>query len=109
MAYDLFDQLREANIERNKEWDPDGRISLSFRGNELAGEVGEACNIVKKLDRELLGLRGSRSTPEKLAEELADIIIGVDLIAMQLNIDLWPAVVKKFNQTSIDNNLSVLL
>jgi NTP pyrophosphatase (non-canonical NTP hydrolase) len=95
-----FARLRKANVERQKEWDPDSKITLEFRGNELAGEVGEACNIIKKLARERLGFRGSRSTTDKLAEELADAIICLDNVALQANIDLWGAVVKKFNQSS---------
>lgn len=105
-----FESLREANITRNIEWDiGTEKVSLAFRGNELAGEVGEACNILKKLERERIGIRGSRATPEQLAEELADVIICVDLIAMQLGIDLGNAVSDKFNLTSIKYNLSTLL
>ncbi len=102
-------ELREANIERDKEWNPNKLLSLSFRGNELGGECGEAQNIIKKLDRELLGLRGSRATKEQLAEELADIIICVDLIAMELAINLSYAVIEKFNATSYKQKLSILL
>lgn len=93
-------ELREANVTRQREWDPGNTITLEYRGNELAGETGEACNVIKKLARERLGLRGSRATPAQLAEELADIVICVDLIAMQLNIDLGEAVRVKFNATS---------
>lgn len=95
-----MNNLREANILRQKEWDTDDQISLSYRGNELAGEVGEACNIIKKLERERLGIRGSRSTKEELAEELADVIICADLIAMHEGIDLDEAIRNKFNKTS---------
>lgn len=104
-----FESLRNANLARDREWDPDGLIGISFRGNELAGEVGEACNLIKKLDREKLGLRGSRTTPQVLATELADVIICVDLIAMEFGIDLWPAVRKKFNLTSRERGLEVLI
>ncbi len=94
-----FTTLREANALRQKEWDPGDQITLEFRGNELAGEVGEACNVIKKLARERMGIRGSRDTVEHLAEELFDIIICVDLIAMDMGIDLT-GVVAKFNATS---------
>jgi NTP pyrophosphatase (non-canonical NTP hydrolase) len=92
--------LRHANFIRQQEWDPDDRITLSYRGNELAGEIGEACNVIKKLERERLGLRGTRATKEQLAEELADGVICLDLIAMQAGIDLAQAVADKFNATS---------
>ncbi len=96
----MFDTLREANIIRQQEWDSGNQISLSYRGNELAGEVGEACNIIKKIDRERIGIRGSRATKQQLAKELADIVICVDLIAMHEEIDLDEAIRKKFNTTS---------
>jgi NTP pyrophosphatase (non-canonical NTP hydrolase) len=67
---------------------------------ELAGEVGEACNVAKKLERERLGWAGSRDTVEHLAEELADVIICVDLVAMDFNLDLGLWVPHKFNMTS---------
>lgn len=69
-------------------------------GNELAGEVGEACNVMKKLERVRLGIAGSTDTVEHLGEELADVIICVDLIAEVFGIDLWAAVRSKFNATS---------
>jgi NTP pyrophosphatase (non-canonical NTP hydrolase) len=95
-----FEKLRTANTVRQEEWDPDDKITLSYRGNELAGETGEACNIMKKLERERLGIRGSRTTRGELAKELADIIICVDLIASNEDIDLADAVREKFNETS---------
>lgn len=100
-----FDELREANKTRQEEWDPTNSITIEYRGNELAGEVGEACNIIKKMARERLGLRGTRVTKEQLAEELGDIIICCDLIAMQVGIDLGEATVYKFNATSEKYNL----
>lgn len=107
LIYLEFHVLRMANVERDKEWNPNNVLSLSFRGNELGGETGEAQNIIKKLERELLGLRGSRATKEQLAEELADIVICVDLIAMHVGIDLGGAVINKFNETSDKQNLKV--
>jgi NTP pyrophosphatase (non-canonical NTP hydrolase) len=96
----MLSQLRQANADRQREWDPTDAITLTYRGNELAGEVGEACNVIKKIERERLGLRGSRVTAEQLAEELADVIICADLIAMDMGINLTEAVARKFNATS---------
>lgn len=101
----VYFNLREANEARQEEWDTNGSITIAYRGNELAGEVGEACNIIKKLERERMGIRGSRSTKEALAEELADVIICADLIAMHEGIDLKKAVAVKFNKTSEANGL----
>lgn len=98
--------LRSANQSRQREWDTSNQITLAYRGNELAGEVGEACNVIKKLERERIGIAGSRDTKEHLAEELADIVICTDLIAMDVGIDLDAAVVAKFNTTSEKIGLS---
>lgn len=95
-----FDYLRNANIERQREWDPENQITLEYRGNEFAGEAGEVCNEVKKLARERLGIRGSRTTKEALASEIADAIICLDLICMDQDIDMFEAVRDKFNSTS---------
>lgn len=107
-----FSELRRANIARDHEWVSPGagaKLSLSFRGNELAGEVGEACNVIKKLEREQLGLIGSRATVGDLAEELADGVICIDLIAMDLDIDIGAAVKAKFNKTSEKRGLATRL
>lgn len=104
-----FDGFRQAQLERQKEWDPSDVITLEFRGNELAGEVGEACNVVKKIARSRLGLRGGKTLEElreHLAQELADVVICADLIAMQAGIDLGNAVADKFNATSEKYGLS---
>lgn len=80
----FLERLREANIARDVEWNT-GAVSVSmlFRANELAGEVGEACNVLKKLDREHnYKIKGSRDTFYHLSEELADIVICADLLAM---------------------------
>lgn len=93
-------ELDRANITRQKEWDPNGSITLEYRGNELAGEVGEACNVIKKLARERMGIRGTRATLDMLAEELADAIICISLLAANEGIDMDEAVKNKFNATS---------
>jgi NTP pyrophosphatase (non-canonical NTP hydrolase) len=100
-----FKALRIANIAREKEWDPLKRITLLYRGNELAGEVGEACNVIKKLERERIEIRGTRINLIDLADELADIIICADLVAMQEGIDMEEAVINKFNKTSEKYNI----
>lgn len=95
-----FAKLQNINIVRQKEWDPDSVITLAYRGNELAGEIGEACNVIKKIVRERLGLRGTRATKQELGAELADAVICIALICNQEGIDLGEATTKKFNETS---------
>jgi NTP pyrophosphatase (non-canonical NTP hydrolase) len=92
--------LRAANVARQKEWACGAEIPLSFRGVELAGEVGEACNIIKKIERERIGIRGSHGSVGDLADELADVVICADLVALDCGIDLETAIRRKFNWTS---------
>lgn len=101
--------LQRAHVERQEEWCPDQKPDLSFRGNELGGECGEAQNVIKKLERERHGWRGSRDTVEHLAEELADVIHCAVLVAITAGIEIEPAVVAKFNSTSEKNGLSTVL
>lgn len=107
-----LDALYVAHQLRQDEWCPDELPDLSFRGNEMAGETGEtgeACNIIKKLERERHGWRGSRATKAQLAEELADVIHTAVLCAITAGIDIDKAVVDKFNATSEKYGLSVRL
>ena len=101
--------LRAANVARQAEWPGGDKLDLSFRGVELAGEVGEACNVIKKLERERLGVKGSRASVEQLADELADVVICADLAALQMGIDLEEAISRKFNATSVAQGLSTRL
>lgn len=95
-----FAVLRFYNEARQQEWDQGEVISLEYLGNAIAGETGEACNVIKKIVRNRAGLKGSGASIKDLANELADIIIYADLIARKENIDLGAAIREKFNATS---------
>ena len=81
----------------------------------MAGECGEACNLIKKL-RRLDGADNEHDSPEQrehfkklIAKELADLVIYTDLLAARLNIDLSEAVVDKFNLVSAERGSKHLL
>lgn len=100
-APQYFNTLTEANKARQKECDSEAQITPAYRGNELAGETGEACNVIKKLERERLGIAGSRDTVAHLGQELADVVICAYLCAMDYpDIDLDLEIAIKFNATS---------
>lgn len=94
-----YQTLSSANRARQAEWGGDF-FSLLYFSNALAGEVGELCNIVKKMERERLGAAGSRATKEELAEEIADVYIYLDLLCTKADIDAQPVITAKFNKTS---------
>ena len=104
-----MEELRAANHERHVEWANGAEVPLAFRGLELAGEAGEACNELKKLERLRLGMVGGKSELQGITEELADVIVCVDLIAMDLGIDMAQAVRAKFNKTSEKYGLATRL
>ena len=112
MSLDLA-KFREVNERRRAEWaNRDGSspwCGADF-SNEMGGECGEAQNIVKKLRRIETGYKGPSKTEAELlsdlAEELADVIITADLVAMYYGIDLDAAVPLKFNKTSVKQNLN---
>lgn len=81
-----FAALRAANLPRCRRWHPDGAPPWTFDDWLLAlgGEVGEALNVVKKLNRDRDGLAGNTRTREELiadlASELADVVIYLDIL-----------------------------
>lgn len=78
--------------------------SMSDWMTATMGELGEAANVAKKLNRVRDGIPGNSETEEQLranlADELADTFIYLDLMAQSQGIDLETAVISKFNRTS---------
>lgn len=113
MTKRTYTSLGEANAARQKVWPgmSKKRIGMMlFRAVELGGEAGEALNVVKKLQRQRWGVRGSRATLEDLADELGDTIISAHLLAKDAGIDdLDRRVAIKFNKTSAKYGLPVLM
>lgn len=106
---DQFEQIREANQKRDAAWDPEGKIGILFRSTEFGGEAGEVQNQVKKLEREQMGLKGSRTTIQALMKEVGDTLITLDLICMVYNIDMWECARYAFNKTSKEQGFEVML
>jgi NTP pyrophosphatase (non-canonical NTP hydrolase) len=95
-----LEDLRSANIKRQREWPGDDKADVAFRTIEVAGEFGEVAEAIKKYLRAERGISGSTATLEDIADEMADSIIALDLLANQLGLDLGAAVARKFNMTS---------
>src|SRR5579871_382275 len=70
----------------------------------VMGELGEAANIAKKLNRVRDDIPGNKETPEQLEEmlkeELADTFIYLDLLFHSIQADLMACVMDKFQKTS---------
>lgn len=97
-----FDELQQKNCDRSKEAYDDilHNASLSYFGNALAGEVGEVCNLIKKIERAKLVGKFDTIPVSEVGKELADIIMYASLIASKLDLSLSQWVVDKFNEVS---------
>lgn len=84
----VFSSLRLANRARQAEWDTGGDITLSYSGNELAGEVGEF--IESAVDA--LNHPDDDEMLSNLRQEIGDVIICCDLIGNMLDIPVITSV-----------------
>jgi hypothetical protein len=79
-----YDTLREANIARHAEWTNNQLVELTWRGTELAGEIGEVIDLILTL-----GEPGGNFS-QYIQDECADSWICLDLTAMTLGFDPFP-------------------
>lgn len=99
------DRNRQRCVAKNGFNHPLENWSLSDWMTATLGELGEAANIVKKLNRIRDGIINKKGENEqylraKLADELADAFIYFDLMVQAAQIDLPQAVLRKFDETS---------
>ena len=97
--------------------------SLSQWSNAVAGETGELCNIIKKVERGDFHKRPENASDnieynnayaaaqyrEEIGKEAADIVIYLDLLCSREGIDLGTEIVKKFNEVSKRVNCNVVI
>lgn len=88
---------------------PDGSDwSVLEWAGAAAGEMGETANVAKKIRR-----GDFASDPEMgdacLADEIADTVIYLDLLAKQRGIDLSKAIIEKFNDKSKELGIPVFI
>lgn len=104
MADLTFAALRGANIARgamfknakgetinHEDWSPNDWMVATF------GELGEAAHVMKKLRRGDFTLAEART---RLAQEYADVVIYLDMMAYHTGIDLGEAIIRTFNAKS---------
>ncbi len=108
-----FAYIRHAQIMRSARWHKQGTREwlITDWGNALAGETGELCNKLKKLQRLRDGLQAKRDENitelgliNEIAKEAADVFLYLDLVCAELDIDLARAIVLKFNVVSAAEN-----
>ena len=113
-----FTRLRKANVARCEEvFHPITAWSLTDWATAAAGELGEACNVIKKMRR----FEGSHNDPARnidpesaegklmLGHEIAEVVIHQDLLAARAGIDLAGAVQEKFDLVSRREGSGIVL
>ena len=99
-----FDEFRVANVARCIKWHPQGIESWSPSDwlTAVTGELGELASLLKMRNRERDGLPGNKFSPtdKQVADEIADVLTYLDLLAAAVNVDLGFAVAQKFNEVS---------
>jgi hypothetical protein len=74
-----FPTLREANAARHAEWTSNQNVELTWRGTELAGEIGELAELlIGDLDQDWR---------QMLSDEIGDGVVCLDLTAMTAGCD----------------------
>jgi NTP pyrophosphatase (non-canonical NTP hydrolase) len=103
-----FKAFSEANLARCQ--DPAGfnhpldGWSLSDWMTAVVGELGEAANVAKKLNRERDGIKGNTETlvdlQAKFRREIGDVYVYLDLLAQSCGFTVAEAAVEVFNAKS---------
>lgn len=106
-----FRALRDGNLARQEHWGGTDNWTLADWSNAVAGEVGEACNVVKKIRRIDLGTTGNKKPVEayydQLETEIGDVLIYLDLLAAKAGLSLDGCVRRSFNEKSDELNMPV--
>jgi NTP pyrophosphatase (non-canonical NTP hydrolase) len=103
-----FAELRAANVARLPQFknakgepahsEPDGSDwCLAQWCNAVTGELGEAANIIKKIERGDITLDDARVA---LGKEFADVVTYLDILAFRAGVDLGDATRDKWNEVS---------
>lgn len=108
-----IEEITRVNTERCRRWhgefpdhSGDDWIGADW-SNAMCGEAGETANVVKKLRRLQIGTQGNQGDEKKelvligkLADEIADTFLYLNLLATFYGIDMEKAIVSKFNEVS---------
>lgn len=112
-----FNTLRGGNIARLPEFknkhgapahsEPNGSDwSVAQWLQAVVGELGEYANLQKKVERGDLTAEEARPL---LADEIADVVIYLDILAFRQGINLGEAIMHKWNRTSERVNSNIRL
>lgn len=102
------------NQSRHEAWHERNAWNYADLAIGLAGETGETCNVIKKLNRVRDGTKNPNGETVSelhamLGEELADTVMYACLLATCANIDIETAIINKFNKTSKKLGIDITL
>lgn len=110
-----FQKLAETNYDRATTWHPGGlsEWTVSDWAVAMAGECGEICDAVKKLNRLEIDLHSNNvrqpadreAAVKAIAQEIGDTLVYMDLLAQRLDLNLEDCVRDTFNRISVRENL----
>lgn len=105
LTFEQFSKANRARCEHPEGFQkPIGAWSRSDWLTALLGELGEAANVAKKLNRVRDGIPGNTvgeaELREQFGDELADTFIYLDLLAQSEGFSLAELVIRKFDATS---------
>lgn len=107
MTFGQFSEANRARCESPKGFNhPLSGWSTSDWMTAMVGEVGEAANVVKKLNRVRDGVPGNKISAadlqDQLRKELGDVFVYLDLMCQSLGFSVADAAVEVFNAKSAD-------
>lgn len=110
MTVVTFREFSTANRERCESPQgfnhPLGGWSTSDWMTATMGELGEAANVVKKLNRYRDGVPGNKQSEEELRaqlrKELGDVFVYLDLLAQACGFSIADAATEVFNAKSLE-------
>lgn len=73
--------------------------SLAHWSNAVCGELGEAANLIKKIERGDFSI-DDPGVREELGNELCDVLTYLDILAHRAGINLAEAALRKWNKAS---------
>lgn len=107
MTFGEFSQANRTRCEHPQGFHhPLSGWSTSDWMTALVGEIGEAANVVKKLNRYRDGVPGNKASEaelrDQLRRELGDVFVYLDLMAQSLGFNIADAAVEVFNKKSAE-------
>lgn len=111
-----FADVSATNLERCNAWHPGGIEDWTPTdwACALTGELGELCNVIKKLRRLQDGVVSANNpltedVKKMLAEEIGGTFLYLDLLTQRLGLNLADVVPYEFNRISIREGLPYTL